>query len=309
MGGVTYFSICGAGETTLQNEIADITYSILKNGHYVNITTNGTIGKRLKEIVEKAGDYVSHLHFAFSLHYLELKRLGLLNTFFDNVNMVRTAGASFMVQINLCDEYIPYLQEIEDICIERVGAKPQVAATRKEEKALQKIELLTEHTEAEYQKYGDEFDSPLFRFTMRNFNVKRKEFCYAGDWAGNLDLSNGRFRRCYSSYVFQDIFKNPDEPIRFLAMGTHCGSPFCMNSSHFMSLGVIPEIETPSYAELRNREEAGWYTEDMKEFLSGRLYDSNEKYGPAKKLESSVVGVYDDLLRFGVRTIKGFRRR
>ena len=78
--GVTYFSICGAGETTLQNEIADITYSILKNGHYVNITTNGTIGKRL-EIVEKQGDYVSHLHFAFSLHYLELKRLGLLNTF------------------------------------------------------------------------------------------------------------------------------------------------------------------------------------------------------------------------------------
>lgn len=115
-GGVTYFSICGAGETTLQNEIADITYSILKNGHYVNITTNGTIGKRLKEIVEKAGEYVSHLHFAFSLHYLELKRLGLLNTFFDNVNMVRAAGASFMVQINLCDEYIPYLQEIEDKC-------------------------------------------------------------------------------------------------------------------------------------------------------------------------------------------------
>ena len=275
----------------------------------MNITTNGTIGKRLKEIVEKAGEYVSHLHFAFSLHYLELKRLGLLNTFFDNVNMVRAAGASFMVQINLCDEYIPYRQEIEDICIERVGAKPQVAATRKEEKALQKIELLTEHTEAEYQKYGDEFDSPLFRFTMKNFNVKRKEFCYAGDWAGNLDLSNGRFRRCYSSYVFQDIFKNPDESIRFLAMGTHCGSPFCMNSSHFMSLGVIPEIETPSYAELRDREEAGWYTEDMKEFLSGRLYDSNEKYGPIKKLESNIVGVYDDLLRFGVRTTKGFRRR
>ena len=92
-GGVTYFSICGAGETTLQNEIADITYSILKNGHYVNITTNGTIGKRLKEIIEKAEGYVSHLHFAFSLHYLELKRLGLLNTFFDNVNMVRAAGA------------------------------------------------------------------------------------------------------------------------------------------------------------------------------------------------------------------------
>ena len=53
--GVTYFSICGAGETTLQNEIADITYNILKNGHYVNITTNGTIRKSLEEIIEKAG--------------------------------------------------------------------------------------------------------------------------------------------------------------------------------------------------------------------------------------------------------------
>lgn len=61
--GGAYFSICGAGETTLQNEIADITCSILKNGHYVNITTNGTIGKRLKEIIEKAEGYVSHLHF------------------------------------------------------------------------------------------------------------------------------------------------------------------------------------------------------------------------------------------------------
>lgn len=308
-GGVTYFSICGAGETTLQNEIADITYSILKNGHYVNITTNGTIGKRLKEILEKAEGYVPHLHFAFSLHYLELKRLGLLNTFFDNVNMVRAAGASVMVQINLCDEYIPCLKEIEEICIERVGAKPQVAATRKEEKELQKIELLTEHTPEEYQEYGEEFDSPLFRFTMKNFNVKRKEFCYAGDWAGNLDLSTGRFRRCYSSYVFQDIFKNPDETIHFLAMGTHCGSPFCMNSSHFMSLGVIPEIDTPTYAELRNRKEAGWYTDDMMEFLSGKLYDSNEKYNAIKKMESNIVGVYDDLLRMGVRTVKKFRRR
>lgn len=308
-GGGTYFSICGAGETTLQNEIADITYSILKNGHYVNITTNGTIGKRLKEILEKAEGYVPHLHFAFSLHYLELKRLGLLNTFFDNVNMVRAAGASVMVQINLCDEYIPYLKEIGEICIERVGAKPQVAATRKEEKELQKIELLTEHTPEEYQEYGEEFDSPLFRFTMKNFNVKRKEFCYAGDWAGNLDLSTGRFRRCYSSYVFQDIFKNPDEPIRFLAMGTHCGSPFCMNSSHFMSLGVIPEIDTPTYAELRNRKEAGWYADDMMEFLSGKLYDSNEKYNAIKKMESNIVGVYDDLLRMGVRTVKKFRRR
>ena len=308
-GGKIYFSICGAGETTLQREIADITYSILKNGHYVNITTNGTVGKRLKEIIERANEYVPHLHFAFSLHYLELKRLGLLDTFFDNVNMVRVAGASIVIQINLCDEYIPYLEEIEKICIEKVGAKPQVAATRKEERSLQKIELLTEHTVEEYCKYGERFDSPLFQFTMKNFNVKREEFCYAGDWAGNLDLSTGRFRRCYSSYIFQDIFKNPEEPIRFLAIGNHCGSPFCMNSSHFMSLGVIPEIETPTYAELRNREMAGWYTDGMKEFLSGRLYDSNKQYDSMKKIKSNIIGIYDDFLRVFIRMIKKIGKR
>lgn len=306
-GGVTYFSICGAGETTLQNEIADITYSILKNGHYVNITTNGTVGKRLQEIVEKSAEYVPHLHFAFSFHYLELKRLGLLDTFFDNVNMVRSMGASIMVQINLCDEYIPYLEEIKNICIERVGAKPQVAATRKEEKMLQKIELLTKHTENEYLSYGRQFDSPLFDFTMKNFNVKRNEFCYAGDWTGNLDLSTGQFRRCYSSYIFQNIFENPDKPIHFLAVGTHCGSPFCMNSSHFMSLGVIPQVKTPTYAELRNREEANWYTDDMKQFLEGRLYNSNLEYDFIQKMKSGAVGCIDDLLRVGVRTVKRYR--
>ena len=303
MGGVTYFSICGAGETTLQNEIADITYNILKNGHYVNITTNGTIRKRLEEIIEKAGIYVTHLHFSFSFHYLELKRLNLLDAFFDNIKMVRKAGASILVQFNLCDEYIPYLDEMERICVERVGAKPQVAATRKESKGLQKIELMTSHTQN-----GRHFESPLFDFTMKNFNVKRKEFCYAGDWTGNLDLATGIMRRCYSSYIFQDIFKNPKEPLRLLAVGNHCGSSFCMNSSHFMSFGVIPSIDAPTYAELRNRKEAGWYTEEMEEFLSGKLDDSNVQYSPAKKLESNVVGYCDDFLRWGIRNAKHLKR-
>lgn len=143
---------------------------------------------------------------------------------------------------------------------------------------------------------------------MKNFNVKRKEFCYAGDWTGNLDLATGIMRRCYSSYIFQDIFKNPKEPLRLLAVGNHCGSSFCMNSSHFMSFGVIPSIDAPTYAELRNRKEAGWYTEEMEEFLSGKLDDSNVQYSPAKKLESNVVGYCDDFLRWGIRNAKHLKR-
>ena len=304
LGGVCYFSICGAGETTLQPEIADIVYHIMKHGHYVNITTNGTIGTKIDEILKRNREYISRLHFAFSFHYVELVRLNLLDKFFENIQKVKDAGASFLVQINLCDEYLPHLDEIKRLCIKHVGAMPQVAATRKEETGLRKIELLTKLTEKEYIEAGSTFESPLFNFTMQNFNVRRHEFCYAGDWSGNLDLSTGILRRCYCSYVRQDIFKNPDEPIHFLAIGNMCGSAFCMNSSHFMSLGVIPTIETPTYTELRNREDAGWYQDEMRNALAGKLNETNEEYGLLKKVGANIIGLADNSVRLVVQAIR-----
>lgn len=47
LGGGCYFSICGAGETTLQPEIDDIVYRILEQGHFINIMTNGTVTVQL----------------------------------------------------------------------------------------------------------------------------------------------------------------------------------------------------------------------------------------------------------------------
>ncbi len=309
LGGTCYFSICGAGETTLQPELDQIVFNILKQGHYVNITTNGTVTKCLKKIIDTNSRYIKHLHFAFSYHYLELKRLNLLDVFFDNIRMIREAGASILVQINMCDEYVPYLDEIKDLCVEKTGAAPQIAATRKEETGLEKIELLTKYSKEEYHKLGENYESPLFDFTMKNFNVKRQEFCYAGDWSGILDLSTGIMRRCYSSYVYQDIFKNPNEKIRFEAIGKCCRSPFCMNSSHFMSLGVIPEIKTPTYAELRNREDAHWYTDEMKAFLSGKLCETNKEYSSLKKLISNCVGMIDGIIRFTYRKYKRLKKK
>ncbi|PWJ14697.1 radical SAM protein [Ruminococcus flavefaciens] len=296
-GGCCYFSICGAGETTIQKNIDEIAYNILKNGHYVNITTNGTVTKQLEKILSTCKEYVTHLHFCFSFHYIELMNHNLVDVFFKNFRLIKNSGASIMIQFNMCDEYLPYLNEMKDLCIRETGAAPQIAATREEEKNLEKIKLLTNYTKEEYIGFGKPFDSPLFYYTMKNFNVKRKEFCYAGDWAMNLNLGTGVMRRCYCSYIRQDVFKKPSEKIRFLAIGHACGSPFCMNSSHFMSLGVIPEVESPSYAALRNRNEGEWYSDEMNEFLSSKLYDSNEEYSFPKKILCDCVGIADTFVR------------
>ena len=54
---------------------------------------------------------------------------------------------------------------------------------------------MTQMTQQEYVEIGKGFVSPLFDFTTHNFNVKRKEFCYAGSWAYTLNLKTGVLKR------------------------------------------------------------------------------------------------------------------
>ena len=284
-GGTCYFSICGAGETLVPDYTVSIAREILKQGHFVNITTNGTLNKRFDELISLNKELLKRLNISFSFHYLELKRLNKMDDFFNNIKKCRENGISFVLQINLCDEYMPYIDDIKNICMEKVGAYPQVALTRKEDTSLNNIEILTDKTEEEYINDGKKFKSPLFDFTVKNFNIKRKEFCYAGDWAFNLNLQTGRLNKCYAMLLAQNIFNDIDKPIKFEAIGNNCQSRYCFNSSHFMSFGVIPEIETPTYGELRNRKEANWYTsQEIIDGFNSKLNESNQEYSKAKKI-------------------------
>ncbi len=285
LGGTCLISICGAGETMVDNNIIVLVRSLLKEGHFVNVTTNGTLSKKFDDLINECSDYIAHLHVSFSLHYLELLRLNLLDVFFENVKKIKKAGASILVQLNLCDEYIPYIDEIKQRCKEEVGAYPQVALTRNE--LTKPISVYTSLSMEEYKEYGRKFNSNLFEFTCENFNVKRREFCYAGDWSGVLNLETGRLSKCYANLEGQDIFSNINEPIHFEAVGRSCKNSYCVNSSHFMSLGIIPSVKTPSYAELRNREDAGWYNDEAIHFFNSKLYSSNKIYGVIRKIKIS----------------------
>ena len=295
LGGTCYFSICGAGETFAPDYLIDIVTVLLENGHYVNVTTNGTLTNKIHRLEQIPTDLLKHMQVAFSFHYLELLRIKKIDTFFENVNYVKSLGCSILVQVNLYDDYLPYIDEIQKLCIEKVGAKPQLAATRKEHSLTKNVELMTKLSNEEYKKIGDTFESPLFDFTMKNFNVKRKEFCYAGSWTYTLNFKTGILKRCYESAIFQNIFKDPESPLMDLAVGNCCGSLFCLNSSHFMSLGVIPSIDTPTYAELRDREEAQWYTQTFKDFVSGKLQSNNKTYSYLKRVKSNIIGFFDNI--------------
>lgn len=296
LGGVCYFSLCGSGETLVPKETIEITRRLLENGHYVNITTNGILSRRFDRILAFEPQMLERLHFAFSFHYLELIKRKKIKAFFENIKRVRAAGCSFLVQINLYDEYLPHLEEIKRLCLENVGALPHVAATRKENDLIEDIELYTELAPEKYMEIAREFGSPLFDFTMQNFGVKRTEFCYAGDWTGTLNMATGMMQRCYGSNIMKDVFEDPSSPMSFVAVGNHCRSLFCMNSSHFMSLGVIPEQTTPTYASLRNRPGADWYSPKMAEFLGSKLGDSHERYDAAQRAKTDLYAVADAAL-------------
>lgn len=176
--------------------------------------------------------------------------------------------------------------------MEKVGAYPQIAATRKEVDLNNNVQLFTEHTQSEYMQIGKSFKSPLFDFTMKNFMVKRNEYCYAGAWGGSLNLATGIFKPCYVSPIEQNIFENIENPISYCAVGKHCKSPFCMNSSHFISLGVIPTYMAPSYVELRNRnckDGSMWYNKRMLDFLSQKLYDNHTLYNKREKIFADLL--------------------
>ena len=284
LGGVSLISITGEGETLVANELPQIVSEILKQGHFVNITTNGTLSKQLDRILEETEGYHSKLHFSFSFHYVELLKKKLVDTFFDNIQKVKKSGCSILLQINLADEYVPYWEEIKRISKEKCGALPQVALTREQSNGSFKIMTKTMSDE-EYIQKGKEMNSPLFDFTCKNFMVKRNEYCYAGFWSATLNLCTGEMTGCYGNGIKQNIFKNIEKPIKWMPIGKHCCAKYCFNSSHFMSQGIIPELlPLPSYGALRNRDSADWYTEDAKQFLYSQFEKSNNLISKSKQL-------------------------
>lgn len=285
LGGTCLLNFCAGGETLLAEDVIPVIRALLEEGHYIMVVTNGTMTQRFEELAKFPKELLERLFFKFSFHYLELKRLNFMEKYFANVKMMERAGCSYTVEITPSDELIPYIPEIQQVCEEKLGTLCHITIARDDRN--KKIEILSKKNFEEYKKIWGVFNSDLFKFKSTIFYKKRKEFCYAGDWSIYVNLSTGDTKQCYCGRELDNIYKNIEKPLKFEAIGCNCSQPHCYNGHAFLALGDIPELETPTYAELRNRVNKNngkeWLNPKMKAFMSQKLYDNNPEYTEKEK--------------------------
>lgn len=208
----------------------------------------------------------------------------MLEQFFENVNRVKCAGASFTIEITPSDELIKHIEDIKKVCNEKLGVLCHITVGRKN---TEDIPILTEKTFDEYKEIWGTFESDLFKFKSEIFYKKRKEFCYAGEWSFYLNLATGDYQQCYCGVKLGNIYNDIDKPLKTLAIGNNCTKPHCYNGHAFLAFGCIPELDTPTFATLRNRknEEDEWLKPEMKAFMETKLVDSNRVYTEKEKMK------------------------
>ena len=148
------------------------------------------------------------------------------------------------------------------------------------------IPILSNLSDEEFYKQWGVFDSALFDFKKSIFGKPQQQFCYAGDWSVYVHLGTGNMTKCYAGKTLDNIYEHIDRPLHFEATGCHCPTYHCYNGHSFLALGDIPELDTPSYAELRQRTDKdgnNWLKPEVKEFLSCKLNESNKEYPAWKK--------------------------
>lgn len=293
LGGECMFNICATGETLLFPEIVEIARGILENGHYIMIVTNGTLKNRFEEFCDFPIELRKHLFFKCSFHYLELKRLNKLNVFFENINMLKKSEISFTVELTPDDSYIPYIEEIKKVCMDNLGELCHVTVPRDER--IKGYPLMTKLSREVFVKTWSSFNSALFDFKESIFEVKRKEYCYAGKWGIVLNLETGEYKQCYKGKKLGNLYEDMDKPLNLKAVGHNCAEGHCHNGHAFLGFGLIPDINTPDYADMRNRvlnDGTQWLSKETEAFMREKLKDSNKEDNIFEKMYSDLYSFH-----------------
>lgn len=275
LGGSAFINLCGVGETLLCENIVEIVVELLKEGHYIQIVTNATPTNIIKSFINSISDS-SRLFFKCSLHFEEMKRLNLLNVFAYNINALDEWGASYSIEYVPMDKSVSLIPEIKKYCIDNFGALPHITVARDER--FKDFRILSNYSVEEYRDIWGQFDSKMFNFKMDNMDSKRYSNCKAGLWAAELNLANGELLKCTGNPRLCNIYEDLNDDIFFEEVGGRCCLPYCFNCHAYLTLGLMPDIVTPTYFEMRDRVKSDgthWVKERLMNVFSQKLYENN----------------------------------
>lgn len=285
LGGTCLVNLTAKGETLLYKDLVPLAEGLLKEGHYVEIITNGTVKKVIDKFLEFPKDYQKRLFFKISYHYKEILGKKKEEEFWTNVERIKASSCSFSLELMPYDELNNCVEDIIEQCEHHVGAPCHATVGRDDSDKNKK--LLTNLSREEYVKKWSKLDSQMFKLKMDLFGVKRKEFCYAGKWSIIIDIASGKAGQCYGRPFTQDIFKDPNKPIEFFPVGYTCLQPFCFNGHSHVALGMLPDVKAPTYEQVRNRvceDGTEFLKPDCKEFFSQKLHYNNKQYNFIQKM-------------------------
>ena len=277
VGGTCYVNLTAGGETLLDPEVLELIELLLEE-HFVEVVTNGTLTERFRVLAKLPPQKLKRLVFKFSYHYDELKRLGIIDRFFENVNLMKQCGCSFTIEMVGSDNQIEEIDELKRLCMQKLGAVPLVTLPRNEKNT--NLDIYTKLERSKYiEIWENNFNSKFLDLKLKLLGEKRNEYCYAGCWSLFINLGTGFAQPCYGQLINQNIFVNINKPIKWIAVGKCCSQPYCYNGHAFLTFGIIPELDMPTYFDVRNRncEDRDWIVNEVKDFYKSKLYESNEE--------------------------------
>lgn len=285
LGGICYINLTAQGETLIYKYIVPLTRGLLEEGHYVEIITNGTVTKRIDEILEFPEELLRHLFFKISYHYKQMKNTKMEEIYWNNVRKIKKSLCSFTIELMPHDDIGDEIDQVCQHCIDNIGAVCHATVGRNDK--MNSKGLLTSLHKGDYVKLWSKLDSTMFDLKMKLLGVRRKEFCYAGKWSLLIDISSGESSQCYGRMNTQNIFKDLAKPIKFKPVGYSCTQAFCFNGHAHVAWGIIPELETPTYFDVRNRtcnDGVNWVKKDCELFFKQKFKDNNTEYTKTQKV-------------------------
>lgn len=281
MGGKCIVTFSAAGETLATPKSIEYLKAILNAGHFLHISTNLTLSKRIDELLQLPEEQFSRLFFKASVQYLELKRLDLLDVFAENCKKIWAKGGTCALEIVPNDELVPYIDEIKEWSLKNFGALPQLSIPRDEK--VPEVKLLSKYDIKEFARIWEDFYSEEFRFKVEMWEKPIDSFCYAGYVSCFVMINSGAMLTCPKSENIGNFFEGDKLERR---PAGKCKQEHCFVCHNWLGFGSCPGKSQTNYLLERDRimpNGQHWISERCRNAFRQHVFENNLLFSKKKE--------------------------